>query len=118
MVLLKFAWGRLSNRSSFVDHIQILWHDGCEWKGGASSLAFATLLMVPSTNPTPAARPPGRTFLSIGGPCLSAASWFALLFVTSAQSDAAGGASLVLGPFAEKKGPRLPGRNPATALIA
>ena len=25
-----------------------------------------------------------------------------------------GGASMVLGPFAETKGPRLPGRNPAT----
>ena len=88
-------------------------------EGDASLLApFTTPLMALSGGPTPATRPSGRTLVSIGGPCLSAASWLVLLFVTSAQSDAAGGASLVLGPFAEKKGPRLPGRNPATALIA
>jgi len=82
-------------------------------EGDTSLLAlFANLLMVPSGGPTPAIRPSGRTLVSIGGPCLSAASWLALLIVASVQSDEAGGASVVLGPFAKTKGPRLPGRNP------
>ncbi len=69
-----------------------------------------------STVPTPAARPMiGRSFPS--GPCVSLASWPALLCLASDQSDETGGASLVLGPFPERKGPRLPGRNPATQNI-
>jgi hypothetical protein len=79
---------------------------------------LATLLLVPSGGPTSATRPSGRTLVAIGGPCLSAASWLALLVVASVQSAEAGGASLVLGPFAKTKGPRLPGRNPATPRMA
>ncbi len=86
---------------------------------GDSSLRalLATPSLVPSGGPTPATQPSGRTLGSIGGPCLSAASWRALLVLASVQSTEAGGASLVLGPFAKTKGPRLPGRNPATQKI-
>jgi len=84
-------------------------------EGGASLLApFGTLLLVPSGGPTPATRPSGRTLVEIGEPCMSAASWLVLLLLASVQSVETVGASLVLGPFANTKGPRLPGRNPAT----
>ncbi len=88
-------------------------------EGDPSLLALlATPLLISSGGPTPATRPSGRTLVAIGGPCLSAASWLALLVVASVQSAEAGGASLVLGPFAKTKGPRLPGRNPATPRMA
>jgi hypothetical protein len=88
-------------------------------EGDTSWLApFATPRMVPSGGLTPAIRPSGRMLVSIGGPCLSAASWRALLVIASAQSGEPGGASVVLGPFAKTKGSRLPGRNSATPQIA
>jgi hypothetical protein len=88
-------------------------------EGDTSLLSLLAIpLMVPSEDPTPATRPSGRTLLAIGGPCLSTASWLAFLVLASVQSDEPGGASVVLGPFAKTKGPRLPGRNPATLRIA
>ena len=59
----------------------------------------------------PADRPSVVTFKPKGGPCLSAASWSALLL---RQDDFIWliWAEMVLGLFAETKGPRLPGRNP------
>jgi hypothetical protein len=83
----------------------------------------------------PAARLQERTLLSLVGPCLSpsrnlrtsSASWSALPWPVSAPFDQAGrGVNLfvasrrvqpLFGPFAETKGPRLPGRNPATQII-
>jgi hypothetical protein len=63
--------------------------------------------------PTPAGWPKGGTLLLAGGPCLSPASWAALRSWRPSSSIRPDGASMVLGPFAETKGPRLPGRNPA-----
>ncbi|GJL61159.1 MAG: hypothetical protein NPIRA03_40160 [Nitrospirales bacterium] len=59
----------------------------------------------------PADRPIVVTLKPKGGPCLSAESWSALLL---RQDDFIWliWAEMVLGPFAETKGPRLPGRNP------
>ncbi len=64
-------------------------------------------------SPTPAVWPSRRTLFLSGGPCLSAVSWPALFlaFVPSFLPD---WASMVLGPFAETKGPRLPGRTPVS----
>jgi hypothetical protein len=68
---------------------------------------------------TPAVWPNGGTLSSAGGPCVSPSTK-----LRTGSSDwrpsapmRPGGASLVLGPFAGTKGPRLPGRNPATQNI-
>ncbi len=69
-------------------------------------------------DPTPSGWPKGGTLFASSGPCLSLASWSALLRVgVPPLQMMPDGASLVLGPFAETKGPRLPGRNPATHNI-
>jgi len=83
--------------------------------------------MFVSHGSTPAVWPKGGTLSSAGGPCLSGASWSALLRPASVRSNAASrGVTLhgafrrvrpLLGPFAETKGPRLPGRNPATQKV-
>jgi len=104
--------GRIGCGSGRCEHFGLA--KGGRERGTSLLAPSGTLLLVPSGDPTPATRPSGRTLLEIGGPCLSAASWLALLLVASVQSVETGGASLVLGPFANTKGPRLPGRNPAT----
>jgi len=53
--------------------------------------------------PTPAARPPGRTLSSLGGPCLSAASWAALLGFASVHSDVTGSGVNGFGSFCRNK---------------
>ncbi len=62
---------------------------------------------------TPAVRLWGRTLILSGGPCLSLASWSALP-LASVHWIWPDWASMVLDPFAETKGSRLPGRNPAS----
>jgi hypothetical protein len=94
---------------------------------GLLALSCGSLKCSSSHGPTPAVWPQGWTLLSAGGPCLSVASWFALPRLASVLSNEARwgvnlhGASRrvrpLLGPFAGTKGPRLPGRNPATQEI-
>ncbi len=56
----------------------------------------------------------GRTLLLAGRPCLSQASWSALLRFAFALSDVARLGVTVLATFAVTKVARLPGRNLAT----
>ena len=55
-------------------------------------------------HPTPADRPKGWTLLSSGGPCLSIASWSALLRLASVTCNAPDWASMVLGAFPPHNG--------------
>ena len=64
-------------------------------------------------HPMPAVWPYRWTPSYFGEPCLSVASWLAPSLLRPSVPVKPGGASMVLGPFAETKGPRPPGRNPA-----
>jgi len=53
--------------------------------------------------PTPAVRPGGRALFFLGGPCLSGASWTALLYPAAVLSDEVGLGVNGFGSFSRKK---------------
>ncbi|HNP96605.1 MAG TPA: hypothetical protein PKJ63_13285 [Cyclobacteriaceae bacterium] len=65
----------------------------------------------------PADRPTGLTLKSKGGPCPSLASWAAPPLPASARFNVADLGGIGFGSFCQTKGPRLPGRDPATQNI-
>jgi len=69
--------------------------------------------MKASNNSPPASWLIGLTLKSRSGPYLSPASWSALPWLASARFNVPTWVEMVLGPFAETKGPRLPRRNQA-----
>ena len=66
---------------------------------------------------TPAARPSGGTLERTGGPCLSAASWAALLRLASSQSDEAGLGVNGFGSFCRNKRSSAAGPKPGIYRI-